>query len=170
MKIIFCFLVLWLSIISFAQLKLYDNKPSVYLDSTKIDLENFLFDQNKIEKIDVVKQAFDAGTNTSGSVFITSKQPNTINFLSYEQIKSKYFSGKTKSVLFLINGKFIKNFEKINIDESYISKVEVETGDDYRELKNIYPNMAIVNIKLKNFDLSEREIILQGLPSNSYPE
>ena len=170
MKIFFCFLSLGLSIISFGQLKLYNNKQSVYLDSTKIDLENFLFDQNKIEKIDVIKQAFDPRINTSGSVIITSKKTNSFNFLSYEQIKSKYFSGKTKSFLFLINGKFIKNFEKINIDESYISKVEVETGDDYRELKNIYPNMAIVNIKLKNFDLSEREIILQGLPSNSYPE
>ena len=170
MKISLSLLSIVISTFSFGQINFNNHKPSVYLDSNRIDFEHYLFDQNKIEKIDVVKQAFDAGTNTSGSVFITSKQPNTINFLSYEQIKSKYFSGKTKSVLFLINGKFIKNFEKINIDESYISKVEVETGDDYRELKNIYPNMAIVNIKLKNFDLSEREIILQGLPSNSYPE
>ena len=170
MKIIFCFLVLWLSIISFAQLKLYDNKPSVYLDSTKIDLENFLFDQNKIEKIDVVKQAFDPRTNTSGSVIITSKKTNSFNFLSYEQIKSIHFSDKTKPILLLLNGNFIKSAAKINIDSSYISKVEVETGEDYEELKNIYPNMAIVNIKLKNLNLSDRQFILQGLPSNSYPE
>ena len=51
MKIIFCFLGLGLSIISFAQSKLYDNKPSVYLDSTKIELEYFLFDQNKIKSL-----------------------------------------------------------------------------------------------------------------------
>ena len=170
MKIIFCLLGLGLSIISFAQLKLYDNKPSVYLDSTKIDLENFLFDQNKIEKIDVVKQAFDARTNTSGSVIITSKKPNSFNFFSYEQIKSIHFSDKPKPILLLLNGNFIKNFAKINIDSSYISKVEVETGNDYEELKNIYPNVAIVNIKLKNLNLFDRQFILQGLPSNSYPE
>ena len=170
MKIFFCFLSLGLSIISFAQLKLYNNKPSFYLDSTKIDLENFLFDQNKIEKIDVVKQAFDARTNTSGSVFIISKKPNSFNFLSYEEIKRKYFLDKTKPVLLLLNGNFIKNFAKINIDSSYISKVEVETGNDYEELKNIYPNVAIVNIKLKNLNLFDRQFILQGLPSNSYPE
>ena len=72
--------------------------------------------------------------------------------------------------MLLLNGKFIKSAAKINIDSSYISKVEVETGEDYEELKNIYPNMAIVNIKLKNLNLSDRQFILQRLPSNSYPE
>ena len=156
MKIIFSLLSIVISTFSFGQINFDNHKPSVYLDSNRIDFEHYLFDQNKIEKIDVVKQAFDGRTNTSGSVFTTSKQPKSFNFLSYEQIKSKYFSDKTKSVLFLINGNFIKNFEKINIDESYISKVEVETGDDYRELKNIYPNMAVVNIELKNFKFPER--------------
>ena len=170
MKIIFCFLGLGLSIISFAQLKLYDNKPSVYLDSTKIELEYFLFDQSKIEKFDVVKNHFTTPSNNSGSIFITSKQPQNFNFLSYKEIKRKYFSDKTKPILLLLNGNFIKSAAKINIDSSYISKVEVETGDDYEELKNIYPNMAIVNIKLKNFNFPDRQIILQGLPSKSYPE
>ena len=158
------------SIISFAQLKIYDNKPSVYLDSTKIELEYFLFDQNKIEKFEVVKNHFATQTNNSGSIYITSKQPQNFNFLSYKEIKRKYFSNKTKPVLLLLNGNFVKNFAKINIDSSYISKVEVETGDDFMELKNIYPNMAIVNIKLKNFNFPDRQIILQGLPSKSDPE
>ena len=170
MKIFFCFLSLGLSIISFAQLKLYDNKPSVYLDSTKIELEYFLFDQSKIEKFDVVKNHTAIPTNNSGSIFITSKQPKNFNFLSYKEIKRKYFSGKTKPILLLLNGNFIKSAAKINIDSSYISKVEVETGDDYEELKNIYPNMAIVNIKLKNFNFPDRQIILQRLPSKSDPE
>ena len=170
MKIIFCFLSLGLSIISFAQLKLYGNKPSVYLDSTKIELEYFLFDQNKIEKFEVVKNHFTTPTNNSGSIYITSKQPQNFNFLSYEEIKRKYFSDKTKPILLLLNGNFIKSAAKINIDSSYISKVEVETGDGFEELKNIYPNMVIVNIKLKNFNFPDRQIILQGLPSKSYPE
>ena len=80
MKIIFCFLSLGLSIISFAQLKLYGNKPSVYLDSTKIDFEYFLFDQNKIEKFEVVKNYFTAQTNNLGSIYITSKQPKNLIF------------------------------------------------------------------------------------------
>jgi len=101
MKIIFCFLGLGLSIISFAQLKLYDNKPSVYLDLTKIELEYFLFDQNKIEKFEVVKNNFASSTNNSGSIYITSKQPKNFNFLSYVEIKRKYFSDKTKPILFL---------------------------------------------------------------------
>ena len=172
MKIIFCFLGLGFSIISFAQLKLYDIKPSVYLDSTKIELEYFLFDQNKIEKFEVVKNNFASLTNTSGSIYITSKQPKNFNFLSYVEIKRKYFSDKTKPVLLLLNGNFIKNASKINIDSSYISKVEVETGADYEELKNLYPSLAIVNIRLKNINYinDERQISLQGMPPKNLPE
>ena len=172
MKIIFCFLGLCFSIISFAQLKIYDNKPSVYLDSAKIELEYFLFDQSKIEKFDVVKNHTLIPTNHSGSIFITSKQPKNFNFLSYEEIKRKYFSDKTKPILFLLNGNFVKSASKINIDSSYISKVEVETGADYEELKNLYPSLAIVNIRLKNINYinDERQISLQGMPPKDLPE
>ena len=74
--------------------------------------------------------------------------------------------------MLLVNGNFIKTFTKINIDSSYISKVEVEIGDDYEELKNIYPSLALVNIQLKNlnYKISERQISLQGLPLKNLPE
>ena len=74
MKIIFWFLSLGFSTISFAQLKLYDNKPSVYLDSAKIELEYFLFDHNKIEKFDVVKNHSATLTNNSDRIYITHRQ------------------------------------------------------------------------------------------------
>ena len=51
---------------------------------------------------------------------------------------------------------FIKNPSKINIDLSYIDKVEVENGADFEQLKNIYPDLAIVNIKLKNLNFRKR--------------
>ena len=41
MKIFFSILGLGFSVISFAQLKSHHNKPPVYLDSTKIELEYF---------------------------------------------------------------------------------------------------------------------------------
>ena len=172
MKIIFWFLSLGFSTISFAQLKLYDNKPSVYLDSAKIELEYFLFDHNKIEKFDVVKNHSATLTNNSDRIYITTKQPKNFNFLSYGEIKRKYFSDKIKPILLLLNGNFIKNFTKINIDSSYISKVEVETGNDYDELKNLYPFFTIVNIKLNNENHNNdyRYISLEGLPPKFLPK
>ena len=165
-------MILGLSTISFAQSKSYDNKPSVYLDSTKIELEYFLFDQNKIDKFEIAKNHFTSTTKNLGSIYITSKQRKGFNFLSYFEIKRQYFSNITKPILLLVNGNFIKTFTKINIDSSYISKVEVEIGDDYEELKNIYPSLALVNIQLKNlnYKISERQISLQGLPLKNLPE
>ena len=156
MKIIFCFLALGFSIVSFAQISFYHNKPFVYLDSIQIDLEYYLFDQIKIARVDVVKNKIETQTNNSGSIYITSKHPQSFNFLSYEEIKRKYFFDNTKPILLLLNGNLIKSAAKINIDSSYIRKVEVDKGEDFKELKNIYPNMAVVNIELKNFKFPER--------------
>lgn len=172
MKLIVGLLCIVSSTFSFGQIKLNNNKPFVYLDSNRIDLEHFLFDQNKIEKVDVVKEAFDTRTNTSGSIYITSKQSQSFNFLSYKQLKSKYFSDITKPILLLLNGNFIKSPAKLNIDSSYISKVEVEAGEDYSELRKLYPAMAIVNIKLKNinFNKADRQFFLDGMPAKNFPE
>ena len=93
MKIIFWLLSLGFSMISFAQSKFYDEKPSVYLDSTKIELEYFLFEQNKIHNIDIVKKPFSTPTKNSGMIYITSKQPNNLNFSFLCRNKKKIFCG-----------------------------------------------------------------------------
>ncbi len=170
MKIIFSLFSIVFSTFSFGQSLINSSKPDVYLDSNKIELEHFLFDQSKIEKFEIVKQIFDARTNTTGIIYITSKKPQFFNFLSYQQIKTKYFSGRTKPILLLLNGTFIISPAKLNIDSSYINKVEVETGEDYEELKSLYPTMAIVNIRLNNKYLYERQIMLDGMPQNNLPE
>ncbi len=172
MKIIFSLLSFVLSTISYGQLITNNNNLNVYLDSNKIDLQNYLFDQNKIEKFEIVKKGFDSRTNTTRSIYITSKKPQGINFLSYEQIKSEYFADRSKPILLLLNGTFIKSPTILNIDSSYISKVEVETGEDYIQLRKLYPSMAIVNIKLKNFDRTsgEMRIYLDGMPFKNDPE
>lgn len=170
MKIIFSLLSIVFSTFSFGQLLINNTKPDVYLDSNQIELEHFLFDQNKIEKFDVVKENSDARINTRASIYMTSKMPQSFDFLSYQQIKTKYFSDRTKPILLLLNGNFIKSPAKLNIDSSYINKVEVETGEEYKELKNLYPTMAIVNIILNNKYFLGRQIILDGMPKNNFPE
>jgi len=181
MKIILSVFCVGISLITFAQKILSYDKPSVYLDSNKIELEHYLFDQNNIEKVDVIKKEFDPLTNSSGKIYITSKNPKDYHFLSFTDFKNKYLGNNKKPVLLLINGNFIKNPTNIKIDSAYIFNVEVESGADFDELKNLYPLLSIVNIQTKRREFlngerqinligPERQIILNGLPNNSFPE
>ncbi|MCY7292114.1 MAG: hypothetical protein LH615_08020, partial [Ferruginibacter sp.] len=140
--------------------------PIFYLDSVPVEMEYTYLDVNNIERVEVIKDA------VTGKVYMTSKNTKSFNFLSYSILKNTYFNEINKPVLLLVNGNFIKNPLKINIDSSYIYKVEVECGVDFEELKNLYPNLAIVNIKINNLNnkIGERPIFLQGMPLNNFPE
>ncbi len=189
MKIILSIFCLGFSFFSFGQVleKLkglpvaYFSNPVVYFDSIPTRMELFYFDKSKIKTIVNVQSVFDSSTNSSGKIYITSINPEDYNFLSFTDLKRKYIGTNKKPVLFLLNGNFIKNPTQINIDSSYIYKVEVESGADFEELKNIYPLLAIVNIKTKNaatlnderqinLNGPERQIFLNGLPNKSSPE
>ncbi len=141
-------------------------KPKVFLDSIPVELEHIYFDTHKIKNIDVKK------VTPTGVIFITSKNPDNYNFLSYATIKARYFSNINKPILLLINGEFINDLTKVNIDSSYIFKIEVERGEDFKELKNLYPDFAIVNIKLNNINntVGERQITLHGMRNAVLPE
>lgn len=157
------------------------SNPVVYFDSIPTRMELFYFDRSKIKDVVSVQSKFDSSTNSSGKIYITSKNPKDYNFLSFTELKSKYIGFNKKPVLLLLNGNFIKNPTQINIDSSYIYKVEVESGADFEELKNIYPLLSIVNIKTKNaatlnderpinLNGPERQIFLNGLPNKNFPE
>ena len=141
-------------------------KPKYYLDSINVEMEYYYMDMNKLEKVDVIKDV------VSGKIYMTLKNPKNFNFLSYSILKNTYFKKINKLVLLLVNGNFIKNPTKIKIDSSYIYKVEVENGDDFEELKNLYPSLAIVNIKLNNLNnkIGERPISFKGMPKANLPE
>ena len=189
MKIILSIFCLGVSFFSFGQLKesvkalstVFISNPVVYFDSIPTRMELFYFDTIKIKSMVTVQGKFDSSTNSSGKIYITSKNPKDYNFLSFTDLKSKYIGSNKKPVLLLLNGNFIKNPTQINIDSSYIHKVEVESGADFEELKNIYPLLSIVNIQTKNRASSnedrninlhspERQIFLNGLPNKSLPE
>ena len=162
---------IWVS--SFAQTKIgYENnsagksKPMIYSDSILVAMEYTFMDVNKIENFDVKKDAL------SDKVYMILKNTERFNFFTYSDLKNIYFSKINKPILLLVNGNFVKNPAKINIDSSYIYKVEVESGNDFEELKNLYPDMAIVNIKVNNLNNKngDRQISLQGMPLNSFPQ
>lgn len=189
MKIILSLLGLVVTMLSYGQMleklknlpSAYISNPLVYFDSIPTRMEFFYFDRSKIKDVVSVQSKLDSSTNSSGKIYITSKNPHDYNFLSFTDLKNKYIGNNKKPVLLLLNGNFIKNPTQINIDSSYIHKVEVESGADFEELKNIHPLLSIVNIQTKNtayineqrninLNGPERQIFLNGLPIKSLPE
>lgn len=189
MKITFSWFSLLFSTLSFGQIKPDLNSlptslfmdPVVYFDSIPTRMGFFSFDTSQIKSITRVEKKFDGLTQSSAGIYISSKNPRNHKFLSFFDLKNKYVGNEKKPILLLINGNFIKNPSQINIDSAYIYKVEVESGDDFEELKNIYPSLAIVNIQTKvetslnnqrniNLNSPQRQIFLNGLPNKSEPE
>ncbi len=178
-KIINGSILLIYSIVSFAQVKVISNQPSAgskeilyFFDNIEINAEVLsLIDVNKIADINIVKSNAGEKNNAEKRIYIKSKNAKDFVFLSFADIKLKYVTTTTKPVLLLVNSNFIKNTKEFKIDDNIIYTVEVEQGADFDELKNMYANFAIVNIKTKNaLQLKgERQIMLQGIPESSNP-
>lgn len=140
--------------------------PIFYVDSIPTEREFFIWDTDKISRVNIVKTSFANLTHGKDQIHITSKNKGDYNFLSYSDLKEKYFRYTSKPVLLLINSIFVKNAAAINIDSSHIYNVEVDTGADFEELKNIFTSRTIVNIQTKNGDRSEnyRPVMMHGMP------
>ena len=189
MKIIFSLLSILFSTLSFGQVKpnvkslvtAFFIDPVVYFDSIPTRMGFFSLDTSAIKTITRIQGKFDAFSNSTDAIYITSKNPSDHTFLSFFDLKNKYVGNNKKPILLLMNGNFIKNPAQINIDSSFIYKIEVENGADFEELKNIYPSYSIVNIQTKiatslndqrniNMNNPVRQIFLNGLPNKSEPE
>ena len=152
--------------------------PVIYFDSIQTRSGFFSFDTIEIKSITRVEKKFDGLTQSSPEIYISSKNPHNHKFLSFLDLKARYIGNDKKPVLLLLNGSFIKNPSEISIDSAYIYKVEVESGADFEELKNIYPLLTIVNIQTNNlkdqriidFSTPQRQIFFYGLPNKSEPE
>lgn len=169
MKILFFTLFLISSKFSEGQLSnvtqtLSDFSPRVFVDSVQTKLNYFIFDTNKISSIDIQKSTSDDLIPPVDRIYITSKFPGDYNFLSYRDLKEKYFRNTTKPVLLLVNSIFLKNPSAINIDSSFIYNVEVDTGADFEELKNMFSSRTIVNIQTKNGEREHyRPVMMHGM-------
>lgn len=178
-KIINSSILIIFSIVSFAQVKVISIQPNAgakeilyFFDNIEINAEVLsLIDVNKIADVNIVKSNAGENNNAKKRIYIQSKNAKDFAFLSFADIKLKYVKATTKPVLLLVNSNFIKNTKEFKIDDNIIYEVEVEQGADFDELKNMYPNFAIVNIKTKNaFQLKgERQMMLQGIPESSNP-
>ena len=143
------------------------NDPAVFFDTKLISMKTLEFlDQDKIETINVIKKDTTIHTiSYHGQLYITSKNPEQYDFISLEEIKADFTKIKSNYVVYMINGKFIKeNIEIIKLDRNYILDVEVSYSTDFSNLRNSDTKFGIINILMKtkvNLN-SKNKILLRG--------
>jgi hypothetical protein len=155
-----------------AKLKLDTVGILFFFDEVQINEEILSFiDVNKIADVKITKASTGLRENYQGRVDITSKNPEDFNFLSFGDIERKYVNAINKPILLLVNGNVIKNTKEFKIDNNHIYKVKIEHGKDFDELKSIYPDLVIVDIRTKNSSQlkEETQIMLRGMPERSEP-
>jgi hypothetical protein len=163
--IVTCSLLFFTSLFFGQKNKISD--PAVFFDAKLISMKTLEFlDPNKIETINIIKK--DTTINTisyRGQLYITSKNPEQYDFISLEEIKADFTKIKSNDVVYMINGKFIKeNIEIIKLDRNYILDVEVSYSNDFSNLRKSDTKFGIINILMKtkvNLN-SKNKILIRG--------
>ena len=153
MKFLITLYLTLFSALSFGQTMVSDTvyQPMFFLDSIQININRFFFSPDKINNVSVVKGDLDPVTKTKGKVYINSKDPKDFNFISFDELKSKYTSSNNSPIIFILDDKFLLEKSKFyKIDSSYILRIVVLKGSDFEDLKTNFPDLAVIRIITKS--------------------
>ena len=127
----------------FSQSRLYvgNSEPDYYIDSVRVQALG-VFDPNKIESINVVKDS----TAPSGKIYIKIKKNTTVHFLTAKDIvvMNNIIPGSIS--IFLLDNEIVKDTSNFSIDSSYILKVEIVKASEIKYLPENISNLSIVKI------------------------
>ncbi|WP_139259791.1 hypothetical protein [Flavobacterium xinjiangense] len=143
------------------------NDPAIFFDTKLISIKTLEFlDPDKIETINVIKK--DTPINKvsyHGQLYITSKNPEQYDFISLEEIKADFTKINSNDVVYMINGKFIKeNLENIKLDRNDILDVEVTNSEAFYNSRKSDAKFDIINIlgKTKENLENKNKILIRG--------
>jgi hypothetical protein len=145
MRYLFLILILFFNSTVFSQAisPLTKEEPQYYIDSIRVQrLE--IFDPNKIESINVVKNKDSAAPN--GKVYINIKKTETLNLLTIGDIISMNHIPSGSTSLFLLDNEIIKDTTNFRIDSYYILKVETVKSTELKYLRGNISNFEILKI------------------------
>ena len=139
----------------------------MFFDSNFLSLNSMEYiDPNEIESINVIKKdTIINGVLFRGQINITSKNPRKYDFISLEQIKSKFTKIKSNDAIYMVNRAFITdNIETFKLDRNYILKVEVTNSEEFYNLRESNAKFDIINIlgKTKENLENKNKILLRG--------
>lgn len=142
-------------------------EPAMFFDSKLVSSASMQsIDPNEIKTVNVIKKDTTInGFTYRGQINITSKNPKKYDFISLEQIKSEFTKIKSKDVIYMLNGSFIKdNIETFKLDRNYILKVEVTNSEAFYNLRKSDTKFDIINIlgKTKENLENKNKVLLRG--------
>jgi len=136
-------------------------EPQYYIDSIRVQrLE--IFDPEKIESINVVKNKDSAAPN--GKVYIKIKKKETLNLLTVEDLCRINHIPPGSTALFMIDNEIIKDTTNFRIDSYYILKVETVKASEILYMPGNISNFEILKIITATRSNIEREnrILVRG--------
>ncbi len=120
--------------------------PAYFLDGIRFRTMP-VFDINKIDSIHISKD-YDEVAKYNGKVEMKSKRPKAFNFITLGQL-AKFKGISLKSLVFMLDGKFLKDTSEVRIDSSYIFRCILTKSSDFKYLKNT-TSFEIINVLTKN--------------------
>ena len=119
-------------------------KPTYFLNSKVIEIENVYINPANIETVQVEKET------TGGEIHITTK--SDISFLTLESLMNDHSSivGTNEQMVFMINDQVIKDKSEIKIDRSFYVDLKVKRFDEVTYIPENYRNLVLVEIQLLN--------------------
>ncbi|HSZ34869.1 MAG TPA: hypothetical protein VK772_16245 [Puia sp.] len=136
-------------------------EPQYYIDSVRVQrLE--IFDPEKIESINVVKNTDSASPN--GKVYIKIKETERLDLLTVGDIKRINHIPSGSTALFMLDNEIIKDTTNFRIDSLYILKVETVKASEIVYLPGNISNFEILKIITATKSNIEREnrVLIRG--------
>jgi len=149
MKKLLLFIFCFISYTSYSQER---NNPTFYLNNEKIDVENIFISPMSIDSLFVGKK-----TKAGEIYLITNKQ---IKYFNLDSVLYKHtnLTSEQNEILFIIDGKVIKDKSKVLIDKTFFLNVKTEFLDEVNYLEENFKDLIIVDISLK----AKQEITIRG--------
>lgn len=146
MKQLFILMFLFLATISYGQALTTDTTPKV----VQVKISNapqpaffvngkfasgLLIDPQLIDSIKVVNGEVQMDNQKyKGQVYIQTKTAIGLRLISLTAVKDKYTEFKNKPVIFLVDGKIVKeDYDNYVVDESYVLQINVDTVNNPTE-------------------------------------
>lgn len=133
-----------------------DKSPAYILDGVRFKTIP-IFDTNQIDSIHVSKD-YDEVVKYNGRVEIKTKNPKAFNFITLGQV-AKLRDISLKSLVFMLDGRFLKDTSEVRIDSSFVLKCILTKSSDFKYLKKA-ASFTIINVLTKNKENIGKESII----------
>ena len=162
MKTFFISVLLFLAVQCHAQVYKSENfHPEIYLDSIKYSAYPN-FDISQIDSIYILKETKNA---PNGQIFIKSKNPKNLHFLSVSDINARYKNNALAPTIYMLDNEILKEVATFRIDSAFILKVEILKGSETDYLNIQFPDLTILNIITRTAEniTKENQIRIRGI-------